>query len=266
VAKTVSATVEPMTLTFLRGIISAAAFILIVLVRNRKQVDRSDYPRMFWLAFIAIPINQFLFLYGIKFTTAANAALLYATTPALVSLISRYFLHERLSRLTVIGIAIAFCGAALVIFERGIDLSSGNTYGNLMIFIAVISWAIYTVAGKPMVIKYGAFYTSAVSMIGGTLLFIPLGLYGLSTFPTASLTAGDWGGLLYLGLGTSVVSYAIWFYAIGKMGTSKVAIFSNAQPVVTTLLSFFLLHQAIGNSFVAGGCLTIVGVVLAQRG
>lgn len=265
VAKAVSADVEPISLTFLRGIISLAAFVVILLVKKRRTIERKDYGRFFLLALIAIPINQFLFLYGIHYTTAANAALLYATTPALVFLISRFVLKERLSGRVVAGIFIAFSGAVIVIFERGINLSSGYTFGNMLIFLAVISWAVYTVAGKPMVLKYGAFHVSAVSMIGGTILFLPAGIYGLMTFDLSTMTVQDWSGLFYLGWATSIVSYVLWFYAVGKLATAKVAIFSNAQPIVTTLLSFFLLHQPIGVSVVAGGVLTIAGVAIAQN-
>ena len=265
VAKAVSADVEPISLTFLRGLISMVAFAAIILLRRRRHIDRQDYGRFFLLAVIAVPINQFLFLYGIHYTTAGNAALLYATTPAFVFLISRYVLKEFLSTRVVVGIFLAFFGAVVVIFERGLSLSSSYTYGNLMIFLAVISWAIYTVAGKPMVIKYGAFQVSAISMIGGTILFLPIGIYGLATFDLAALTVQDWSGLFYLGWATSILSYVLWFYAVGRLATAKVAIFSNAQPIVTTLLSYLIFHQPIGASVITGGVLTIAGVAIAQQ-
>ena len=221
---------------------------------------------MLWLSFIVIPLNQFLFLYGIKYTTAANAALLYATTPVLVLVFSHFVLQEKLTKLKIAGVLTAFCGVSLIIFEHGISLSSDYTFGNIIMFIAVIAWSLYTIQGKPMVVKYGAFHVASLSMIGGMILFLPLGIYGISRFDLSTLTTAHWEGILYLGLGTSVASYFLWYYAIGKMETTKVAIFANAQPVVTSILAYFFLHQTITLHFAFGAIVTLLGVLLTELG
>jgi drug/metabolite transporter (DMT)-like permease len=267
VAKAVVKDVEPVTLTFLRNCISTVALAVIFIIKEKRiKILREDYGKMLWLSFVVIPLNQFLFLYGIKYTTAANASLLYATTPVLVLVSSHFLLGERLTKRKVIGVLVAFCGVAIVIFEHGISFTSEYTYGNVIIFSAVISWASYTINGKPMVVKYGAFHVAAISMIGGTILFLPLGLFGASRFDFSTLEASHWQGIFYLGLGTSVVAYFLWYYALGKIETTKVAVFANAQPILTSVLSFVILHQAISGNFILGGVLTLLGVVLTEIG
>jgi drug/metabolite transporter (DMT)-like permease len=267
VAKAVVGDVEPVTLTFLRTCVSTVALGAIFIIREKRiKIRREDYGMMLWLSFIVIPINQFFFLYGIKFTTAANAALLYATTPVLVLIFSHFMLGDKMTRRKVAGVLIAFCGVVLVVFERGVNFSSGYTYGNVVMFIAVIAWSLYTIQGKPMVVKYGAFHVASLSMIGGSILFLPLGVYGFAHFDLSTLTALHWQGILYLGLGTSVISYFLWYYALGKIETTKVAIFANAQPIVTSILSYFLLHQAFSVQFVFGGVVTLAGVLLTEVG
>ncbi|NUN69619.1 MAG: DMT family transporter [Bacteroidetes bacterium] len=266
VAKTVTVHVDPVVLTFLRNSISLAVMLVMFMVRERRiRVSREDIPRLLWLSFLAVPLNQFLYLYGIKFTLAANGALLYAMTPALVLVLSFFLLKEAMTRLKVIGIALAFAGITIVIFERGVDFSSDYAYGNIMIFIAVIAWALFAIQGKILVKKYGAFHITVLSMIGGAVMFLPVGLtqIALSGFPEISM--GDWGGILYLSLGTSVVSYMLWFYALGRMDTSKVAVFANAQPILTTILAVLLLDQPVTAAFLVGGGITIAGVLLTQR-
>lgn len=267
VAKAVVKDVDPVTLTFLRSCVSTVALGAIFAIREgRIKIRREDYGMMLWLSFIVIPLNQFLFLYGIKFTTAANAALLYATTPVMVLVFSHFMLGEKMTRRRVTGVLLAFCGVALVVFEHGVSFSSGYTYGNVVMFIAVVAWSLYTIQGKPMVIKYGAFHVASLSMIGGMILFLPLGIYGVSRFDLSTLTVADWHAILYLGLGTSVIAYFLWYYALGKVETTKVAVFANAQPIVTSILSYFLLHQSISGYFVIGGAVTLAGVLLTEVG
>ncbi len=266
VAKSTASTMDPVVLTLLRGFVSVGAFLLLFGIQRKSLAfERCDFKKLLWLSFIAIPINQFLFLYGIKFTPAANGALLYATTPAIILLISRIVYKEPLTRKKVIGVVMAFAGVLIIIFEKGISLSSEYTFGNVLIFLAVISWALYSIHGKPLIIKYGAMRVSALAMIGGTLLFIPIGITNTLHYDIASITAGQWQGILYLGIGTSVIAYVLWYYAIGKIDTAKVAVFANAQPIVTSLLSVVFLHQVLSLNFVVGGIITIAGVVVTQR-
>ena len=268
VAKAVTNHIDATTLTFLRAVISASGLVLITLARRRRlpAIDRSDYGKLLVLGILALPLNQFLYMYGIHFTTAANGALLYATTPVFVLVLSYFLLKERVTGKKVAGITLAFAGVVIVIFERGIDLSSQYTYGNLIILTAVLAWGLFTILGKPMIVKYGALTTTTVAMGFGTLVFLPFGVVSAVSFPFASLNWSDWLGVAYLGLGTSIIGYFLWYYALGRIEASKVAVFTNGQPIFATILALIFLDYTLTGSFVVGGVVAIGGVYLTQRG
>jgi len=267
VAKVVLEQVDAFTLTLVRTLISAAAMGVILLLRGKSpSVRREDYAMFFWLAFLGVPLNQFLFLYGLRFTIPSNAALLYATTPVIVLVFSHFFLGERLTGLKAAGVVLGFAGVTIVIFERGLSASMDYLFGNVMIFIAVIAWALYTVYGRKMIVKYGPIETSALSLIGGTILFLPVGVVSALHFSFGSLTTANWVQIGYLSIVTSVISYLLWYYALGRIEAGKVALFSNFQPIIVTALAVTLLGQTITLPFVVGGCIAIAGVVAAQFG
>jgi drug/metabolite transporter (DMT)-like permease len=267
VAKAVTNSVDAVTLTFLRSVISTSGLVLITLARRRSlRVDRADLPKLLWIGILGLPINQFFYLYGLQFTTAANGALLYATTPVFVLLLSHYLLKERMTLRKSVGIGLAFTGVVIVIFERGIDLSSRYTFGNVVILVAVIAWALFSIQGKAMILKYGALLTTTIAMAFGTLVFLPFGLAAVASFPLASLGASQWYGIIYLGVGTSIVGYFLWYYALGRIEATKVAVFANGQPVVATVLALIFLDYSITGAFIVGGAVAMSGVVLTQRG
>ena len=267
VAKVILQEVDPFTLTFARTLISAAAMgLILALRRGPLTVHREDYGMFVWLAFLGVPLNQFLFLYGLKFTIPSNAALLYATTPVIVLVFSHFFLGERLTRPKAIGVLLGFTGVSIVIFERGLSASMDYLFGNIMIFIAVLAWALYTVYGRKMIVRYGPIETSAISLIGGTILFFPLGIVSALHFPFGALTAGQWLQIGYLSIVTSVISYLLWYYALARIEAGKVALFSNFQPIIVTGLAVTLLGQTVTLPFVVGGCIALAGVVTAQFG
>jgi len=267
VAKAVVRDVDAVTLTFLRSLISSAGLSLFLLTQgHRLKIAREDWKQLAMLGFLGIPVNQFFYLYGLKFSTAANGALLYATTPVFILVLSSVVLKERMTKRKTIGILLAFAGVAIVVFERGVDFSSEYTFGNLMILIAVLAWALFTIYGKPMILKYGAMQTTSVAMLTGTVIFLPIGLLFSLGFPYSQLGSGHWAGILYLGIGTSIFGYLLWYYALGRIEASKLAVFANGQPIVATLLSLIFLDYTLTAPFILGGVVTMIGVILTQLG
>lgn len=267
VAKVAARDVEPFTLTLVRSLIAASAVSLLLLLRGRfPRIRREDWPLVLFLAFLAIPLNQFLFLFGIRSTTPSNAALLYATTPILVVLFSRWLLGERLTGRKLVGVGLGFAGVAVVILERGVDASMEYVHGNLIIYVAVLAWGLYTVLGKRLIVQYGPLDASAITLLAGTLMFLPIGILPALRFDYGSIGAWTWGQILYLGLITSVVAYLMWYYALARVEAGKVALFANLQPILTTVLAVLLLGQDVTVQFVLGGALAILGVIIAQFG
>lgn len=267
VAKVIASRMDPFSLTLLRSILSALIMAGILMLRGGfPAIAREDRRLLLWLSFLAIPVNQFFFLFGMRYTIPSNAALLYATTPILVLLLSRLFLGERMSGVKIVGVIVGFVGVMIVIFERGVSASMEFLVGNLLIGVAVVAWALYSVFGKILIARYGAVGASSMTLIIGTFMFLPLGLWSTVTFPYASLTAGNWGEILYLAVITSVVSYFLWYFALGRIEAGKAALFSNLQPILTTIMMVALLGQGITVAFVVGGTIALVGVAVAQFG
>lgn len=120
VAKVVVQSVDAPTLTLVRALIALPVMAALLLSRGTlRRVERKDYRLIVFLSFLAIPVNQFLYLYGIRFTIASNAALLYAMTPIVVLVLSRLLLGEALTGRKILGVALGFVGVVVVIFEGG---------------------------------------------------------------------------------------------------------------------------------------------------
>jgi drug/metabolite transporter (DMT)-like permease len=265
VAKSVVRDVDALTLTFLRGVISAVGFFLVLIGRGVKIRFQKEHVRSIFLLGFLATFNQFLYLYGMKYTTAANGALLYAATPIFVLLLSRFILKEEITFRKFSGIVLAFTGVTIVIFERGLSASAEFTFGNMIILLAVITWALYTILGKPLVLKMGALSATASANFAGLFLLFPFGMYGASAFPFEHLHSSDWAGIFYLGIGTSIIGYLLWYYALRRIDASRLAVFSNGQPIVASIMSVIFLDATISIQFVIGGIITIGGVILAQR-
>lgn len=275
IAKSVTSEVHPVLVVLWRGVFTCIAYALwFTLARSLvKKVDRKDWPMLLLLGAINMPINQLLFIWGLKYTTAPNAALAYALTPMFVVFIGMLFFKDRPRGLRLAGLVLAVSGAVVVLLDRGASTSSENMLGNIMVLMASASWAVYTVMGRRIAVKYGPLYTTGLSFFAGLLLFLPVSLFipvPTSMDPLIHGTAQQslwtsWGQLLYLGVITSGVGYAIWVWALTRLDSSQVSVFNNLQPVLTTLLALLLFDQVPSATFLVGGTIALVGVILTQR-
>ena len=247
----------------------AAAIYAALLGRARPQVDREDLLPLVLLGAIAVPLNQGLFLLGLSRSSPGHAALMYALTPIFVFVIARARLGERASPAKLAGIVVAFAGVLVVLLARGVMAFRGQgspLVGDLLILAAVVAWAVYAVWGKPYAERYGAVVFTGLSLGFGTLLYLPLGLATSQLDDFARLSTSGWSAVAYLVVVTSVVCYVIFYWAMARAEASRVAIWSNLQPVLTALLAWGFYGERLTAPFLAGGAMVLAGVVLTERG
>jgi drug/metabolite transporter (DMT)-like permease len=234
-----------------------------------KPVPRRDLVAFALLGFVAVPLNQGLFLFGLSRTTPGHAALLYAMTPIFVFVLALLRGEERSSPWKVMGIGIAFAGAAIVLVARGQLSGQAGAHralqGDLLVLLAVVAWAVYVVWGKPYAERLGVILTTGLTVVSGTLLYLPAGLALSRASSFQALSPAGWWSLFYLVVLTSVVSYLLYYWALKREDASRVAIWSNTQPVLTALLAWAVQGDPLTPAFVAGGVLVILGVVMTQQ-
>jgi drug/metabolite transporter (DMT)-like permease len=252
---------------------AGASLLLIVLLRRARPKGQRMPPRewrkrLLFLSLVGVPVNQGLFLTGLQLSTATHASLLYTLTPLFVLLLAQALHREFPGWRTALGAALALGGTVYVLLQRGLDVSSGPMIGDLVLFVAVIAWTVYTVEGREVVGKLGALPTIAWTIIGGTLLYLPLGL-GALLVPAyradiARASPAAWWGVVYLIVMTSVVAYLLWSWALAHLAAARVAVFTNLQPLATALLAQAFLGERVTAGFFAAAAVVIAGVLIAQ--
>ena len=261
VAKRALAEVPVLTLVLWRFLLSGAVFALLMLLLPGPALPpRRAVAATFGLGFLAGPLNQGLFFAGLQRSTAAHAALLYALTPIGVYLYSVLRGREAPSARAGMGLLLAFAGALVLLLAHGLRALSGAFVGDLLILGAVSAWVVYTAEGKAFIGEHGALRATAWSMIAGALWLLPLAPWVLRPEFVLGASAVVKGAIVYLALLTSVVSYLLWYWALGRTDASKVAVFSNLQPVAAAVAAWLVLGEQMAWEVGVGGVLVLAGV------
>jgi len=260
---------DPFVVAFLRYIISAAILCLIARRMGKRPgavaITSEDKRKIIILGLVIIMFNQTLYLFGQKYTTAGHGSLLFATTPIFVYLMAMKRLGETWSKTKGFGIFLAVIGSAVIIFEKGFKFDFGFLKGDSIIMVAVVAWAYYTVWGKPLVEKYGAFRVTAYSLASGTIVFFPFGLYRFLVADLSQINLYGWLSILYIAIMTSVVSYSIWYWLLKYMEASRLSVITNFQPVVAGILGYYVLGESLSIFFIIGGVIILAGVTITQK-
>ena len=266
VAKRGLAEFDPLVFAFFRFILASTALAAIIAVRKYKfPFTKSEWPLFILLAILAIPLNQCMFLYGLQFTLPTHSALLYATTPVWVYLLSAWRREENMTKTKSAGIFIALAGVVAFFTEKGVAMKTDYLLGDFLILIAVWSWAVYTVLGRPLVKQKGAVVVTSYTLILGTLMYFPFGLYLSYGFDYNGVTWIGWSGIAYTAILTSVVAYIIWYWSMKHREPSRTAIFMNLQPIVTALLAYAIMGERLSIGSVISGVIILAGVYIVQK-
>jgi len=271
VAKRVVSQLSPELSLFWRSLIAALSSMAWLLYENHRtallhRLRLRQVVLLLVLGLLAVPLNQWCFLAGVRLSTPANASLMYALTPVWTLLLSSALHQERLTALKLTGVLLAVGGVVLVLWEEAPLPSSSTTLGNWLLLLASWAWALYTVLSQRVAMQLGALKTTALSMVLGWMLYLPpwaalgaeLGLELLS--PSLVLE------LLYMGVVTSGIGYLLWVAVLQRLEASKVAVFATLQPVLTTLAAIPLFGFVPSFPFLLGGMGILAGMLLTQLG
>jgi len=241
-----------------------AAFLWISGVRPRFQ--KGDTLRLVGLGLLGNVVYQALFIHGIHWTRAGNAALMLSAVPLIVALLSVGLKHETISRAGWAGVALSISGIALILWgsSRGISFGPDTLRGDLTMLAGALAWSLYTVLSAPYVQKYGTLPVTAFTMWVGTVGLVAVSAPALLAQEWGSISLEAWGGLVFSGAFAIALAYMLWYYGVRHLGSSRTAIYSNTVPIVALIVAWMTLGEVPTWVQVAGTVMIIGGIGLAR--
>jgi drug/metabolite transporter (DMT)-like permease len=227
-------------------------------------LSRHDRVLLFWESFLGNFLFSVCMLFGIARSTALAAGVIMAALPAVVAILSRLFLHERITRRVMAGIACAVGGIALVSLTRHQgEGSMGSLAGNLLLLGAVVCEASYVVIGKKLTAKLSPKRISALVNLWGLALVTPLALWQAWHFDFAAVSTPVWTLLVYYSLAASMVAVWLWMTGQRRVPASSAGVFTVMLPVSAAAVGVIFLGERVSGTQAAAFALALAGVVLA---
>ena len=231
---------------------------------DEAPLNAHDRKLLFLESFFGNFLFSICMLYGMALSSALAAGVIMAAIPAVVALLSRVFLHERIAPRTVAGIACAVGGIALVSFSKHEQANATSAIlGNFMLMAAVTCEAVYVVIGKKLTGKVSPKRISALINLWGLALVTPFGIWQALRFDFSAAPSASWWLLVFYALAASMVTVWLWMTGLKHVPASSAGVFTVLLPITAAAVGVAFLGEHISRVQVAAFALALLGVVLA---
>jgi drug/metabolite transporter (DMT)-like permease len=239
-------------------------FVLQRLRDERERVEWRDLPELGLHALFGVSANMLIFIEGLQRTTATNAVVIGTLIPVFTVAVAVATRKEAATPAKVLGLAVAFAGAMVIVGVDGFQAGSGRLLGNLLIVGNSLSFSIYLVISRRLLAKYRPMTVVTWTFILGSLGVLPFGGLALAQH-AAQVNASGWLAVLYIVLFPTVSTYFLNVYALKRAPSSLVAIYIYLQPVMGALMAAVKLHERPSAATFAGAGLIGCGTWLVTR-
>ena len=125
---------------FWRSIFFSIAVVIFLLITHKRNIFNSFYKSGFpgLIGGLILSLGYCGYVFAMYNTTVANTNFIIQTQTIFLAIFGYIFLKEKISKLTLFSIILAFIGIMLMV---GNSLSPGQTSGNIAAFIMPISFA-----------------------------------------------------------------------------------------------------------------------------
>jgi len=261
------AEIPPLTFNFWRwfGAMLILAPFVAPLAWQHRQAISSHWRILTVLALLGITVFNSMAYTALNKTTAVNAALIIASLPVAIMILSFVIYRDRITRRQGVGLALSLVGVVIIVIKgdwavlSALDVNAGDIWMTVGVFV----WALYSVLLRdrpkdlpPLVFLF------AITVIGVSFL---APLYGLEVAVRGGieLSMDNLLSLAYVSVFASVVAYIAWNRGVAEVGANRAGFISHLMPVFATILAVILLNEHLFAYHAAGVVLIGSGLALA---
>ena len=202
---------------------------------------------------------------ALKLTLLSDVVIVIAVNPLLTTILAATFLKdEHFSLKVLLGSMVAFAGVAVVTFRDGFVWGNG-LLGNILAFLAALSWAFYCIILKRVQGRHSTLSITRKVMIYGTLCALPVMLFEPVTPISTLLRTDVLLNMLFLALICSMAAFFIWNLVIKKIGAIRSSNYLYLDPIVSIIMGVIVLKERVGLVAVVGCALVLLGVILVEK-
>src|SRR5882762_9853934 len=259
----VDAGVPPAFVAWSRIVLAAA--LLLPLAIRRKALrglrDRAGPILGYTASEVAVPFV--LIAVGERYITSSLAAILVATMPLMVALLSvRLAGGERLTRPRLFGLLIGFAGVVALL---GVDVAGrpSELLGAALVLVATLGYAT-----APLIVSRRLADLDPLGPVTASLLVASVALLpaAIATFPDRLPAPSALLAIAVLGVVCTAAGLLVFFRLIAIAGPGRASVITYVNPLVAVVVGVLALGERLTPVSIAGLVLILIGSWISTGG
>jgi drug/metabolite transporter (DMT)-like permease len=261
--------VPPVALGFWRWLI--AGLILLPFSAKYLWRDLGIIKKRFLyfnlLAFLGVTCFNTLIYTAVHYTTAINAVLVNSFVPILILFVSLMIYREKPIINQISGIIISTIGIVVIMVKGSVDglLNFRFNPGDLLVFIAALTWALYTVLLKSLPKEIHPLSFLQGIIILGLFYMLPFYIFEYNIKGGFELNSKTFVSIGYVAIFASVIAFIFWNRAVRDVGANRAGPFIHLMPVFGTILAIIFLGEKLYLFHIVGIFLVFSGILLTNK-
>ena len=259
--------IKPFGLNLIRvGVTAILLWTLYIFSKQKKAVAKKDWGKFALCAVTGIAINQLAFIKGLSLTYSIHASLLLLITPILITFIAAWVLKERLTNNKLIGLALGIGGALVLILTKDRSGNPGDVLkGDLLIILNAISYTLYFVLVKPLMLEYNPIAVLRIVFTIGFFMILPFCWSEFSQINWSIYSSKEYFTLAMIAIPGTFCAYLFKIYGIKNLGAAISGNYIYTQPLFAAALAIGFLGEELSAYKILAGLLIFAGVFLANK-
>jgi drug/metabolite transporter (DMT)-like permease len=265
VVKYATRIIPPIAYNAVRISLAALVLMVVVVATVRARPTRRQVLLLLALGVLGNGIYQMVFVSSVVNTDVGVAALLLASSPAFIALLSRFAGLGQISARCAVGIALSLAGVGLIAFTSRVALDGTSTLeGNLLAVLAAIIWAVYVVLQARFVADVEDITVAALTLTGGAIPLLIFGIPSLLATHWLALPIELWMSIAFGGFISLALASVFWYRGVRILGATRTGIYLHFEPVFALLAAWIWLHEHPTPMQGVGAVTILAGVTLTH--
>ena len=233
--------------------------------KEKYKLPARDMIRLFFCGLVGVALNQLTFYKGLSISTPINAAIIVATIPIFILIISALFLRNIPTWKQSLGVVVSASGAYYLITYSSGGIASINQEGDLLILANCVSYAIYMVIVKPLLERYHPLFVTKWMFAVAAVVVLPFTYADTLATPWLEISAKGWWAYLYIILFATLFNYYFTTATLKWLSPITTGAYGYMQPFLTTLFAVFLGFDVLSMEKTIAGIVIFFGILLTSR-
>lgn len=245
----------------LRGILSVVIMLVFLLIKDRSllKIQIKDLWMFIGTGVVSLTFFSLCYFKTILEVGTSIAVVLLYTSPIFVLIMSVLFFKEKINLKKIIALIMTFAGCILVAGIIGAVENRLSAKGFFIGMCAGFGYALYSIFSRFALKKYNSLTVTFYTFVFSSVSLLPF--VHVEQIPGA-LNFTGWIYALGISLFCTVLPYILYTYGLTGLDTGKAAIVVTVEPLVGTLVGFFIWHESLNIWNLLGIMLIFISIVL----